>query len=46
MSETQTFSIEISSDSLETKNKALGSIIRKARALISQTEIPGTLEEF
>lgn len=46
MTDTQTFKIELPSDSMEDKNKALGAIIRYARASILQTDIPGELKEF
>lgn len=40
------FEIILPDDAMEDKNKALGAIIRYARAIINKTDIPGTLIEF
>jgi len=40
------FNLDLAEDAMEDKNKALGTIIRKARAIISKTDIPGELQEF
>jgi len=40
------FQLKLSDSSLESKNKALGAIIRQASEVIRQSDIPGELDAF